>query len=128
MAHRTDDAEDRGDVDDVAFGLPAQDRQKVFDAVNHAPEVDAHQPFDVFDRKLLRHAEQPDPGVVDEQLRASVRFDDLARETRHPFLIRNVNDVRADFVARSANLLQYFDRFIYFRGVDVGDGQLRALL
>src|SRR5262245_36413452 len=112
----------------MAPGLLAQNRQKVFDAVNHSPEVDAHQPFDVFDRKLLRHAEQPDPGVVDEHVSAPMRIDYLARELRDTPLIRDINDVRADFIARAYNLLQHPDRFIEFPGVDVGDGDRRALL
>src|SRR5262249_48760061 len=66
--------------------------------------------------------------VVNEQVSAAVRLDHLARELGDPFLIRNVDDVRGDFIRRAARRLKPMGRFIKFRSPDVGEGERRALL
>ena len=45
LAGRGDDAEDRGEVDDMRLALLRQMRQEGAGAVHHAPEIDVDQPF-----------------------------------------------------------------------------------
>ncbi|KAH2812614.1 hypothetical protein KXV85_005058, partial [Aspergillus fumigatus] len=45
LSRRSDDAEDRGQVDDMRLGLRLQMRQEGARAVHHAPEIDVEQPL-----------------------------------------------------------------------------------
>jgi hypothetical protein len=68
-----DDAEDRGDVDDVRFGLARQMRQEGAGAMDHAPEVDVEQPVHLRLVDLTELAEQGDARIVDDDIEAGMR-------------------------------------------------------
>src|ERR1700687_1797825 len=61
-----DDAQDARKVHNTRARLAAQQREKIFYAVDDAPEVDSHQPVNFFDRYRFNRAQQPDPGIVNE--------------------------------------------------------------
>ena len=61
-------AEHAGGVDDMAIACGFQVRQKRLGAVDHAPEVDADDPFQVGVVHTLHGARQGHPGIVEHQV------------------------------------------------------------
>ena len=62
-----------GDVQDVPAALRAQARREDVAAVDHAPQVDAHDPAPVVERHLADAAADGDAGVVDDEIDAAER-------------------------------------------------------
>ena len=75
LAGRGDDAEDRGEVDDMRLAPLRKMRQEGARAVHHAPEIDVDQPLHLRLVDLVEGAEQGDAGIVDDDVQAGMRGD-----------------------------------------------------
>src|SRR3954447_15503072 len=94
---RGDDAEDRGEVDDMRLALLCEMRQERAGAVHHAPEIDVDQPLHLRLIDFVEGAEQGDAGIVD---------DDVERGVGGNGRVRKILDLRglADIDAMRRNL------------------------
>jgi hypothetical protein len=72
LAGRGDDAEDRGEVDDMRLAPQRKLRQERAGAVHHAPEIDVDQPLHLRLVDLVERAEQRDAGIVDDNVQRGV--------------------------------------------------------
>ena len=83
------------DIDDVPFISLDQVRQKRLGAVNNAPEVDIHDPFEVFAGELLHTLDQRHPGIVYDEMNGTMLAKHGLREGIDCRAVCDVDDVRA---------------------------------
>jgi hypothetical protein len=89
-------AEQARDIDDVSARLAAEDRQKISNAINDAPEIDLHEPFEIGKRDFLEISVEGDAGVVDEQGDTLVMLEDFGGEVFHGARVADVESMRGD--------------------------------
>ena len=91
LGRYADDAEHAGNVDQVTALRPVKKRQKHLAAVDHAPEVDAHQPLDVLYGVFLGGAAQSHAGVVDDDIHVAAAQGDRLGPAFHGGAIRYID-------------------------------------
>ena len=88
-------AEEAGDVHDVAVTGLDQVRQELLGALHDAPEVDVHDPLEVVVGHLLEVAVQRDAGVVDDHVDPAELAADRGGVLVHRLAVADVDLVRA---------------------------------
>ena len=106
-------------------------RQKIANAVDHAPEIDAHEPFEVGDGELFEGAVHGDAGVIDQQGNAFVLGEDFGGELFDLLGVGDVEDVGRNRGCWAAELGDSFLRVsaltsamasdIFSRGEELGE-------
>src|SRR5215213_1793101 len=90
---RRDQTEHARDVNDVSAFLLKQRWKKSLCTIDHAPEVDAHQPFEILDGQLLERSEQTDTGIINKMSNAPVFCDHILSELRYGCTVRDIENV-----------------------------------
>lgn len=90
LTGRRDEAKDARHVHDVSAGLLLEEREKILDAIDGAPEIDVHEPAKVVEGNLMEGAEKSDTSVVDENGDALVAMRNVLREGLDGGFVRNV--------------------------------------
>jgi hypothetical protein len=93
----------------------AQRRQERAADVQRAPEVHVHRATELCDRKLLDRAGRRDAGVVDDEMYAAVRREDLGREANDGVLVADIAAVRAGAGQRLLRGIEAFAIDVYER-------------
>ena len=70
-----------------------EDRQKHLTSVYNAPVIDAHQPFEILDRELLKRAHHPDSGIIYEMCNPAMTSDNVVGKPLNLFQIGHVGEV-----------------------------------
>ncbi|GAB7535552.1 hypothetical protein BGC_17670 [Burkholderia sp. 3C] len=73
-----------------------QVRQERLGAVHHAPEIHAHQPFEIVDRHRGRQRRERHAGIVEDQMDRAVARLDVARPGHHGVAVAHVHAVLRD--------------------------------
>jgi hypothetical protein len=80
----------------VGFVLLLEHGQEVLDAVDHAPEVDRHQPLDVGERNLLDIAEKYDASIINQDIGTPMPVNHATSEHLDLLCVGHINQVRGD--------------------------------
>ena len=64
----------------MAAAFFAKLRQKGFGAIDHAPEVNVHHPFEIIVSQFLNRGDLRDTRIVDDNIRAAQLTVDLLRK------------------------------------------------
>ena len=71
-----------------------QDRQEDFASIDNTPKIDAHQPFEILDRKLVESADQSDTGIVYQMSNAAVLCDNFFSKSLNLAKVGDICEVR----------------------------------
>lgn len=96
---RGQQAEQAGGVDHMAFTGALEVRQEGLRAPDHAPEVDAHDPFEIFGLDGFDEGPQGHTGVVEDQVDLAVVAGGLVGPGEHGFAVGHIELGRGDFHA-----------------------------
>ena len=107
----------------AALAVRLDARHEALNAIDHAVDVDAHDPVPVFIGRLVHRAEDADTGIVADQVHLAEHAQRLVRRPLHRLAI---GDIQLDGVHVAADAAEFPQRTLQMIGTDVGDGDLHA--
>ena len=118
-----DEAEDAGEVHDVALARCLEVRQERLGPVDHAPEVDAHEPLEVLVGHRLDRGPSATPALLKIEVDLAVVGDHLLGPAVHRVAVGHVEVLRRDLDARGPRTAP---RSRPARIVDVAEREVRT--
>ena len=115
-----DQAEQAGHVDDMAAAACRHVRQERLAAMHHAPEIDVHQPVEVFVSHVGDVVRDPNAGIVEDQIDLT---EAVYRQGGKGFDGGAVSHVQPGGFDGRARVFQQAGRFPERRFVDVAQHQ-----
>ena len=117
--------EHAGNVDHMSPARRLQVRQKRARTVGHAPEIDVHEPLEIFVAHAFHRRAQGHPGIVEDQIHLAV----LAHHLVGPFINhRAIGHVQTSRGATHAAVLQQSRRLRQSRLVHIAERQIASLI
>ena len=93
LGRHANQAENRRNIGDMTTAFGHEMRQKGLRAIDHAPEINIHQPFAIIEAHLRHRRAKGHTGIVQNQISPAMIFFHLRCQVEHGIAVGNIDHI-----------------------------------